>query len=124
MSDEDLSKKLETYQGIAKENPSVNVNMLMMNALEQENQKLKTSKSHKWAYMVSIGLPPFGLLFALKYYLSGDKEEQTAGNICVALTAVAVLMFYIFSKALFSGSGASIEQIQKITPQDVMQLTK
>ncbi len=124
MSDKELEKKLDAYQQLAKENPNVNVNMLMMNALAQENQKVKKLKSRRWPYLIAIGFPPFGLLFALKYYLSGDEDDRTAGNICVLLTIVAVIIFYAFSKALFSGTGASLEQIQQIKPQDIFQLIK
>ena len=124
MSDEQLAKKLEAYQQAAKENPSIDINMLMANALAQESQKARIAKSYKWPYLVSIGLPPFGLLFTLKYYLTGDEDDKAAGRICALLTIVAVILFYAFSKALLSGSGASIEQIQQIKPQDIMELTK
>ena len=124
MGDEELTKKIDTYQQLAKENPNVDVNMLMASALIQESQKTRANKSRKWPYLISLGLPPFGLLFALKYYLSGDEDDRTAANICVVLTILSVIVFYLFSKALFSGSGASLEQIQQIKPSDILELTK
>ena len=124
MSDKELEKRLETYQQLAKENPNVDVNMLMASALAQESQKIHSAKSYKWPYLIALGVPPLGLLFALKYYLSGDEDDRTAANICVLLTIVAVLIFYAFSKALLSGSGASLEQIQQIKTKDILELTK
>lgn len=119
MSDENLEKELKTYQEIAKENPNVDVNMLMMNALQTENSKLGSGKSYKWPYMIAISLPPIGLLFALKYYYSDDEQDKTAAKLCVLLTVVSVIMFFALGKSLFSSSGASMKQIEQITPQDI-----
>lgn len=124
MSDRDLSKKIEDFQALARENPNVNVNLLMASALSEENQKLSEKKSYRWAYLVSLGVPPFGLIYAAKYYLSGDEQDKTAAHICVGLTLVSVLLFYGLTKAIFSSSGASLDQIQQIKPSDIQQLTR
>jgi hypothetical protein len=122
MSDKDLENQIKTFSELGKENPNVDVNMLMMNALQNENAKKTSSKSYRWPYLISIGLPPFGLLFAAKYYWNGDEEDKHAANICVILTILSIVVVYIFGKMMFSTSGTSLEQIQQIKPQDIQQL--
>jgi hypothetical protein len=76
------------------------------------------------AYLVSLGLPPFGLLYAVKYYFGDDENDKQAAKVCIALTIFSVVVFIIFSKLLFSGSGTSLQQIEQIKPQDIQQLTQ
>jgi hypothetical protein len=121
-SDKDLEKKINLYQDAAKNNPNVNVGMLMMNALQNENKNLVSSKTKKWAYLISLGVPPFGLLFALKYFFSGESDAKEVAWMCVTLTAVGILLFIIGGKLLLSGSGTSLQQIQQIKPSDIQQL--
>lgn len=123
MSEKDLQKKIELYGELAKENPNVDAGLLMMSALQNEDSRLSQSKSRKWAYIISMSLPPFGLLFALKYYF-GEDEDRQAAFICVLLTVVSVIAFFIFSKILFSSSGADLGQIQQINPADIRQLSQ
>ncbi len=123
---DDVDKKLETeineYQQVAKENPNVDVGMLMMNALQNQNQNQVSAKAKHWAYLISIGVPPVGLLFALNYYL-GDKDDgKEVAWICVILTVASLVLFLVFGKLLLSGSGTSVEQIQKIKPSDIYQM--
>ena len=106
--EKDLSKKIELYQSVAKENPNVDVGMLMLNALQNEDKNKVSGKWKKWAYLISISVPPFGLLFALKYFFSDEADARDVAWMCVTLTAVSLLIFIIGAKALFSSSGASI----------------
>ncbi len=122
MSDKDLEKKIETYQELGKENPNVDVSMLMMNALQNESGNKASSKSYRLPYLVSIGLPPFGLIYAVKYYFSGDENDKQAAKICLLLTIVSVIVIYISGKLIFSSSGTSLQQIEQIKPQDIQQL--
>ena len=122
MSEEDLSKKIETYQRLGQENPNVDVNLLMVNALQAENQKHAANKSYKWPYLISLGLPPLGLIFALKYYFGSDEDEKQPALICVLLTIFSLVLLFAFGKILFSGSGASVQQIEQIKPQDIQQI--
>jgi len=124
MSDQELSKEIETYQKLAKENPGVDVNMLMMNALQNEASHKSAGKSYKWPYMISLGAPPFGLFFALRYYFSDDENDKQAAKICVLLTVISGLLTYFFFKIVLSSSGTSVQQIEQIKPQDIYQLTQ
>jgi len=122
MSDKDLEKKIETYQELGKENPNVDVSMLMMNALQNESSSKSSSKSFRWPYLISIGLPPFGLIFAIKYYFSDDENDKQAAKICLLLTIISVIVVYISTKIIFSSSGTNLQQIEQIKPQDIYQL--
>lgn len=119
MGDQDLEKKIQDYSQLAKENPNVDVSLLMMSALKNENEKLTTAKSRKWPYIISLSVPPLGLLYAAKFYLSGDSDDRSAGNMCVILTVVSIVAFLIFGKVLISSSGTTPQQIEQITPQDI-----
>lgn len=122
MSDEQLQKQISDYQQLGKENPNVDVNLLMMNALANENKLASApGKSYKWAYTVALGLPPLGLLFALKYYFGDDERDKQAAKICVLLTVVSVILIIVFSKMLFSTAGVNVQQLQQINPQQVQQ---
>ncbi len=122
MSEQDLNKKFEDYSALAKENPGIDINLLMSSALVNEDKALSEKKSYRWQYLISLGLPPFGLFFAIKYYLSGDDQDKMAANICVGLTIVSALMFYGFTKVLFTGSGASLQQAEQINTSDINQI--
>ncbi len=121
-SEKKLEKQFSEYQNLAKENKNIDVAALMLHALQNENKNLVPQKQKRWAYLISIGVPPVGFLFALKYYFDDKEDSQTVANVCVVLTLLSVLSFWIISKLIFSGSGASIQQIQQITPKDIQEL--
>ncbi len=120
--DKKLEEQIKEYQAVAKEHPNVDVGLLAMNALQNQNQNLVSSKGKRWAYLVSIALPPLGLLFAFRYFFGDEDDARQVAWICVILTAIGLVLIWVGTKALFSGSGASLEQIQQIKPSDAMQL--
>ena len=124
MSDQDLENKIKTFRELGKENPNVNVNLLMMNALETESANKISAKSYKWPYLISVGVPPFGLIYVFKYFFSEDENDQRAAKICLFLTIISVIAFFAFGKAMLSGSGTSVQQIEQIQPQDIQQLNQ
>ena len=123
-SDKKLEQQINEYQAIAKENPNVNVGLLMMNALQNQQKNLVLPKAKKWAYLISIGVPPLGLLFALKYFFDEKDDAKQTAWVCIILTAISLLIFWLTAKLLFSGSDTSLEQIHQIKPSDIMQLTQ
>ena len=124
MSENELEKKVADYVAVAKENKNVDVAALMLNALQTEDQNLLSSKTKKWAYLVSVGAPPFGLFFAAWFYFSDKSDGKRAAWVCIALTAVAIAGFLILMKVFFVSSGASVSQIEQIKPSDIMQLSQ
>ena len=120
MATEDkLAKQVEEYAKIAKENPNVNVGLLMMNALQTEKQNNVSSKAKWWVYTISSSIPMSGFLFAFYYYFKDEDDAKQVAWIAIFLTLLSLLMYWILGKAAFSGSGASIQQIQQITPAEI-----
>ncbi len=124
MSDEqDIEKKLETYRELAKEDPKVDAALLMTNALEQSAQNEISAKKKKWAYLISLGLPPLGLFIAA-WYLIGDKtDRKKVAAICAILTLISGLISWAIAKAVLSSvDTSSLNQIQNMHPDDLKSL--
>lgn len=124
----DGNKKLESeiaeYAQLAKEDKSIDVASLMISAIKNQEQNQISPRAKKWAYLISIGAPPLGLLFALRYYFGEQDDATRVANICVALTAVALISFFIIMRVFLSSSGTSIDQINQITPAQIHELTQ
>ena len=123
-SEEQLSKKIEDYQELYKENKNIDVTALMLNALNTQKQNVVSSKQKRWAYSISLGFPPLGLFFAAKYYFGEEDDARHVGNMCIILTIVSVIMLLLSFKFFASSSGVSMDQLQQIKPSDVMQLSQ
>ncbi len=124
MQDEDLVKQLKEYQELKSTNPNVDVNLLMLNALDNATkEQVQKTPSRFIPFSLSFGLPPIGLFIAIKYWTGTEQDKQTA-KICVLLTVVSIILFFAFSKLIFSSSGASINQINNIKAQDIQQLVQ
>ncbi len=119
-------KKLETeinqLSALAKEDPNIDIASVMLSSLGQHTANTVSGKQKRWAYLVSLGLPPLGLLFALKFYFGQEDDAKNTALVCVVLTAVSILAFAILTTVMFSGSGASLNQIQQIKPTDIQQI--
>ena len=123
-SDKKLEEQVSEYAQMAKANPKIDAAMLMMSALENQKASVVSPSAKRWAYLVSIGLPPVGLLFALNYFMKDEEDAKQVAWVCVILTVVSIILFWLFAKALFSSSGTSLEQIQQINPKDIYQLSQ
>ena len=122
--DERLAKQLQEYQELAKKNKDVDLPSLMINAMENQGKNLVSPKQKKWAYLISVALPPLGLLFALKFYLSGKDDGRHVANVCVLFTVISLVLFWVTVKTLFSSAGVNLEQLQQIKPQDIQELVQ
>lgn len=122
MLEEKLQKEFEVYKGLAAQDKKIDVAGLMISALEKQQTNLLSDKEKRWAYLISLVVPPFGLIFAAKFYLSKKDDGEQAAWVCVAITAVSILLAVLFVKILLSGTGASLNQIQQIKPSDIEQL--
>jgi len=124
MSETDLEKKVADYVTVSKENKNVDVAALMLSALQSEDQNLLPAKTKNWAYLISIGAPPLGLLFAVWFYFGDKSDGKRAALVCVILTVVSGGLFLLMMKIFFASTGSSVSQIQQIKPADVMQLSQ
>jgi hypothetical protein len=122
MSEEKLEKEFEVYKQIAKEDKKIDVAALMINALQKHEANLLPEKQKRWAYLISLTVPPVGLFFALKFYLQDKDDAKEAALMCLVLTALSILLTVLFTKALLSSSGTNLNQIQQIKPADIQQL--
>jgi uncharacterized Tic20 family protein len=117
-----LEQQFAEYQKIAEEHKDVDVASLMLRALQNENQNVVSAKSRRWAYLISIGVPPLGLLFALNYYFSDKDDGKQVAYWCIGLTVLSIVIFLLFAQGLFSSAGVTPAQIEQIKPADVQQL--
>ncbi len=114
-----LEQEVSEYAKLAKENSNIDVASLMLHALNEKSNKV-SSKMKWWVYMLSVGLPMVGFLFAAYYYFFSDKDDaQQVANICIFLSILCVGIFWITGKIMLSGSGTSLNQIEQITPQEI-----
>ncbi len=121
-----LEEQFAEYQKVAKENKDVDVTALMINALQgqQQNQNLVSVKAKRWAYTISVGVPPLGLLFALRYYFGDEDDGKQVAYICILLTVLSVVAFVILAQSMFTSAGVSVEQIQQIKPTDIQEFVQ
>ncbi len=122
MEDQDLQKKLEAYQELAKQNPNIDVGALMAGALEHQQESNLPTKKKITAYFVSIAFPPFGLIYAIRFYFSGATDGKKAALYCVLLTALTIVVTMMIFNAILSAGGSSVQQLQQINPSDIQSL--
>jgi hypothetical protein len=124
MPDEKLENLVSEYAKLAKEDKNIDTAALLMNALQQADENHISQSKKRWAYLVCLGLPPVGYLFALSFYFSDKTDGKQTAYICIALTTISLLFTIILFKSFFSSAGVSPEQIQQIKLQDIQQLTQ
>lgn len=121
--DKKIEERFSEFQALGKEDKNVDVAKLMLYSLNQKGN-IVSSKKKRWAYIVSLSLPPIGLLLALKYYFDDEDDARHVANMCVIITILSLLLAWISIKMLFSGTGTSLNQIQQINPKDLQDLVK
>jgi hypothetical protein len=119
-----LEEQFETFAKLAKADKNIDVASLMTNALQSHHENSVPASKKRWAYIVSLTAPPLGLFFALKYWFSDQDDGHDVALICIVLTTVSVVSSVLILKIILSGSGASLEQIQTISPKDIQQLVE
>lgn len=122
MNQSDLELKLKQYQEMAKQDPGIDIAQLMLRDLESAHTNRLSAKEKKTAYLISLLLPPLGLIFAIKFFFSDKDDAGHAAVWCVGLTVFTILLGLFFLNVLLSTSGVSLKQVQNIRPQDVQQL--
>jgi hypothetical protein len=124
MTEEELANQLKQYQDLKKQDAKIDVASLAIAAIQAHEANVLTAKEKRWGYLVALALPPFGLLYSLKFYFSGKTDGKTAAWMCVGLTVASVVLFLLILKLMLSGSGTNLEQIEQIKPSDIQQLVQ
>lgn len=123
-AEEEVQKKIQDYQELAKSNKDINVAALMISALEQAQRDEIDEKRKKRAYLVSVVAPPLGLLYAVRYWFSEKADGKHVAKVCVLLTVIALLLAWVVGKAMFAsvGGGDAVQQAQNINVEDLKRL--
>jgi hypothetical protein len=120
--DSKLDKEIKTYIELAQKDKSIDVASLMISALNKGPSNLLSTREKRWAYLISVGVPPFGLIFALKFYFSDTDDGKQSAYICVGLTVASIIFLVIISRLLFAGSGIDTNQVQQLQTKDFQDL--
>ncbi len=113
MSDKDLAKELEILKAAGSVNKNIDISALMMNALERQQENKIPASKRRIAYLVSLAFPPFGLIFAVRYFFSEYSDGKKVALVCAVLTLFVITFTTIVFNIIISSSGQSIEQLQQ-----------
>ncbi len=122
MNEKKLEKEIEVYKELAAKDKKIDIAALMINSLQKDRTNLVPDKARRWAYFVSLLVPPVGIFLAINFYFSDKDDAKIVGHTCVALTVVSIITTVLLAKAIFSTSGVDLNQIQQIKPGDIQQL--
>lgn len=109
------------YKDLAKEKGS-DAAALMIAAMEQERQAEIDRKKKRWAYLISVGLPPFGLYYAFRYYFNGKAGGKRVALICVILTVGSFLASYLIFELFVATAGDQLQQMQTLNSEEYRDL--
>lgn len=115
-------KTVELYRQLAKDDKNVDLAALTTAMLEQTRQSETEAKKKRLAYLISAGLPPLGLIFAVRYYFSENSDGKRVAAVCVILTIVSLLASWLIAKMFLSSVGSQLDQIQSINSEDLKSL--
>lgn len=125
-TEEEAQKKIQQYADLAKGNKDIDVATLMISALEQERREEIAAKKKRRVYLISITLPPLGLLIAAWYFFSDKPDGKRVALNCVILTAIAGLLFWgisaLVSSSLGPNTDAQLKKVENINARQMQQM--
>lgn len=128
MDHQNLEKEFKMYAELARKDKNIDVATLMAAALEKSTSNMLPAGKKRWAYLVSLGFPPFGLIYAVKYWFSDKQDARDTAWMCIVLTCISLMLLVVMGKILLAGptgnSSDTVQQIEKISPKDIQQLTQ
>jgi hypothetical protein len=124
--EEKIAEEIKMYSQMAAKDKGIDVTALALNALGNKSatNNVVSDRQRRMAYVISLGLPPLGLLFAAKLYFSGKDDGKSTALICLILTAASIILSVVIFNMLLSGSGVDSQQIQSIKPEDIRSLVE
>lgn len=124
-SEKSVEAKISLYKELGDKDKKINVAALMINALEQSQREETDRKKKSRAYLVSVTVPPLGLIFALVYWFSGRDDGKHIAKVCIVLTVISLLIAWGIGALMVSSLGADQSaQLQTLKPEDVTSLFK
>jgi hypothetical protein len=102
MNEEKLEKELEAYRELAKADKKIDVAGLMINALQKHESNMFSVKQKRWAYLISIAIPPVGFLLALNFFMSDKDDGPQAALWCSILTVVSIIITVLLMKVILA----------------------
>lgn len=123
-SEQEIEKKIRTLAEVAKGNKSIDAAKLAIAILDQHDQNLLSVKQKRWAYFLSLGFPPLGFYFAIKFLFSDKEDAHQAAAICALLTTFSIVFTILLVKGLTAGSGLDSSSLQQINPNDIKKLVE
>lgn len=120
IEEKQIEDQIKQYSELAKQNKDIDVAALMMNALQQHDQpeNMLSKKTKRWAYWISLGVPPLGLVYSAYFYFFSEKEDaKHAAIVCLILTAISVGLLYLTIKIFLSTANVSVDQLQQAPDQ-------
>ncbi|MBX4204670.1 MAG: hypothetical protein KW788_00600 [Candidatus Doudnabacteria bacterium] len=117
MNEDELAKQIKQYKDLHSANKEIDVASLAMAALSGANDQMLTSKEKRWGYMVSLAVPPFGLLYAVKFFTSGKSDGKTAAYVCLGLTVASIALLLLTTNLMFSSTGLTVDQLKQAPGQ-------
>lgn len=116
------AENIALYGDLAKEDKKIDAAALMMEALAQSQQAEVDAKKKRRAYLVSVGLPPFGLLYAVRYYFIGTSDGKRVALTCLILTLASLLASWAIAKSFLASAGPQLRQVQTIDAGELKDL--
>lgn len=121
-TEKEVSKKIELYQDLAEKNKNIDAASLMISALAQAQQEEIGQRKKRRAYLISIGVPPLGLFYALYYYFSEKSDGKRVALLCVIFTAISIGIALLIGSLMFSSAGVDTNAVQNVNIEDVRRL--
>lgn len=118
------AEQIKAYVELAKANPKMDVTKLALSALSEVDRNTIPVKEKRWAYLASLVLPPVGLFYGFKFFVSDHDDGEHAALMCLVLSLFSIGFMVTLFKGMFAGSGVDVNQIKNINPQDIYELTQ
>lgn len=118
-----LEQKVAACAALAKENKDVDIAALLSSIMEQERLDRVDVKQRRRAYLISALVPPFGFVYAVRYYFSGKGDGKRVAAMCAVLTTLGLAVGWLIGGAVFGNTPTgSLEQMQTMNLEDVRSL--
>ena len=122
LTEDELVEQIKKIEDLAEKDKKIDSGALIANLLAMQNQSKSsmTGNEKVKAYMVSVLFPPFGLIYAVKFFTRRTQDSKNAAILCVILTIASSLLLIAIAKSAFS-SLSGLGNLQNIDPNSLYQ---